>query len=385
MAYGVFQKYYSHQPEFEDSSNIAVVGTVSTSVYFLGAPFAAPLIKRYHRWQYHMVLVGTATCAISLLAASFVNSVAGLIVTQGAIYGLGFLVVYFPMLCMLNEWFIQRRAFAYAVVYAGGGVSGIGLPFLFEWLLEQYGFRTALRAFVVAQVVLLGPILPLLKGRLPASQRTTAQRVDLSFFKDPLFWVLAGSNLSQSLGYYVPSLYLPTFASDLGLSGSIGALFLAAHNLATVFGQLGCGYLVDRLNNIFILVITTGAVASVATFILWGFAQSLAPLMVFSLLYGFFAGAYCVFWPRFGSMVSDDPQTVYSLMAFGKGIGNIVIGPISESLLEKPFATTRYGRGKFGPLIIFLGGFMLLSSLGVVGWLSRRLPMSLLKRFSHIA
>ncbi|PLB46008.1 MFS general substrate transporter [Aspergillus steynii IBT 23096] len=367
MAYGVFQEHYSQQSEFADSSNIAVVGTVSTSIYFLGAPLATPFVKQFPHWRHHMVLLGSAICVLSLLAASFASSVAVLIATQGVLYGLGFLVIYFPLLSMLNEWFIQRRAFAYAVVYSGGGFSGIGLPFLSEWLLSRYGFRTTLRVFVVAQTVLLIPILPLCKGRLSTSHQIPTQRIDLAFVKHPLFWVLAASNLSQSFAYYIPSLYLPTFASSMGLSGSIGALVLAALNLATVLGQLGFGYLVDRLSNIFTLIVVTGVTSSVATFTLWGLTRSLAPLLVFSFVYGLFAGAYVVFWPRFGSMLADDPQPVFSWMAFGKGLGNILTAPIAESLLGESMGLS-YGLGKFAPLVIYLGALMFVSSLGGLGW-----------------
>ncbi|RSL98510.1 hypothetical protein CDV31_012577 [Fusarium ambrosium] len=374
MAFGVFQEHYARQPEFQDSPNIAVIGTVSSSIYFLGASFATPLVKRFQRWQRHMVLVGTATCILSLLGASFARSVNELIATQGVLYGTGFLLLYFPLLSMLNEWFVQRRGFAYAIVYAGGGFSGVGLPFLFEWLLGRWGHREALRIFVVIQVVLLVPILPLLRGRLPVSSRTTVQPVDLSFLKKPVFWVLAASNLSQSLAYYIPSLYLPTFASAMGLPGAMGALVLAAHNLATVVSQLGFGYLSDRVNDIFILVIITTLVSSVATLTLWGLAHSITPLILFTIVYGLFAGAYVVFWPRFGSMLSDDPQPIYSLMAFGKGIGNIVTAPVSESLLDKPLSSS-YGLGQFGSLIIYLGSLMFVSSLGGMAWLITRLVL----------
>ncbi|KAH7254752.1 major facilitator superfamily domain-containing protein [Fusarium solani] len=371
MAFGVFQEHYSRQPEFQDSPNIAAIGTISSSIYFLGAPFATRLVTRFQRWQYHMVLGGTTTCILALLGASFARSVNVLIATQGVLYGTGFLFLYSPLLSMLNEWFVQRRGFAYAVVYAGGGFSGVGLPFLFEWLLGRWGFRGALRIFVVIQLVLIVPILPLLRGRLPVSTRATYRPIDLSFLKNPVFWLLTVSNLSQSLAYYIPPLYLPTFAAAMGLPGPIGALVLAAHNLATVAGQLGFGYLSDRVNDIFLLVIITTLVSSVATFTLWGLAHSLTPLVLFTIIYGLFAGAYVVFWQRFGSMLSDDPQPVYSLMAFGKGVGNIVIAPISQSLLDKPLSSS-YGLGKFGSLIIYLGSLMFVSSIGGMAWLTKR-------------
>ncbi|KND90988.1 Monocarboxylate transporter 12 [Tolypocladium ophioglossoides CBS 100239] len=380
LAFGVFQEYYSRQPEFADNPNIAAIGTIATSIYFLGAPLAAPLVRRFQWWQQYIVAAGWAICAVSLLAASMVSSVSGLIATQGVLYGLGFLMLYFPVLSMLNEWFVQRRGLAYGVLCAGGGVSGAGLPFLLEWLLSTTGYRTTLRVIAIAQFVGLVPALLLLRPRLRPSSSGALRAVDLSFFRQPLFWFFALSNLFQGLGYYIPSLYLPTFASVLGLSGSMGTLILAFNNMACVIGQVAFGHLSDRYNNIHVLVFVSTFAAGLATLTIWGLVHSLAGLLAFSFIYGSFAGAYVVFWPKFGSLLSEDPQTIFSLMAFGKGIGNIVTGPISASLLKGPI-TSGYGLGKFEPLILFAGSFMILSSLEVV-WLPlkhfmRRFPLQI--------
>ncbi|KAF7548522.1 hypothetical protein G7046_g8650 [Stylonectria norvegica] len=372
VTFGVFQEYYSRQPEFENDPRIPIIGSVVTSMCFLGGPIATPLVKRYQRWQRHMIFGGFAIVIVSLVAASFAESVPGLIGTQGFLYGFGFLIMYFPVLSMLNEWFVQRRGFAYGVLYAGGGVSGVGFPFLFQVLLSSYGWRNTLRIVAVAEVALIGPILFLLKPRLPPSNEGALRMMDLSFFSQPLFYVFALSNIFQGFAFYVPSLYLPSFASALGLSGTMGALVLACHNSATVMGQVSFGYLSDRVNNVLILAFISSIVSSIAAFAIWGFARSLATLIVFSLVYGWFAGAFVVLWPKFGSILSEDPQPVYSIMGFGKGIGSIVTGPITAQLLTGS-VTSGYGLGKYQPLILYLGSFMLCSSLGILGWpLSKR-------------
>lgn len=371
LTFGVFQEYYSRQPAFEDNPNVSVIGAVATSVYFLGAPIASPLVGKYQRFQRHLVVVGSALCALSLLAASFVNSVPGLIATQGVMYGLGFAMLYTPVLRMLDEWFVRRRGLAYGLLYAGGGLSGAGLPFLLEALLSKYGFRTTLRAVAVAQLVLVAPILPLIKSRLPTSGNSAIRPVDWSFFSQPLFWCFALSNITQGLAYYIPSLFLPSFASDLGLAGTMGALVLAANNLASVMGQVSFGYLCDRINNVLILVFVSSFTSSVAAFSLWGLAHSLGALLAFSLIYGWFAGAFPVFWQKFGSTLSQDPQPILSLMAFGKGVGNIVTAPIAAGLMTQPLSSG-YGLGKFQALILFLGALMFCSSLCILGWPLKR-------------
>lgn len=366
LSFGVFQDYYSRQPQFQASQNITVIGTLSTSIYFLGAPLAMPLVKRFQRWQRQMVVVGSACCVLSLLAASFCDTVGGLIATQGVFYGFGFLILYFPLLCMLNEWFVQRRGLAYGVLYGGGGFIGVGLPFLLETLLSKYGHRTTLRAVAVTQFLTLVPVLPFIKPRLPPSTQAAVRQIDTGFFFEPLFYCFALSNLFQGFVYYIPSLYLPSFTSALGMSSVKGAMILGLYNLATVLGQVTFGWLSDRVQNVLILVFVSTTISSIVSFVVWGIAQSLEATLIFALAYGWFAGGYVVFWAKFGSSVSEDPQPAFSLMAFGRGIGNIATGPIAARLLEGP-VTSGYGLGKFQPLILFLGSSMLCSSLGVVG------------------
>ncbi|RMJ08469.1 hypothetical protein CDV36_011916 [Fusarium kuroshium] len=343
LAFGVFQDYYPRLPQFQDDPNIVVIGTR------------------------HFVVAGWAVCVLSLLAASFANSVPTLIATQGFLYGLGFTTLYFPVLSMLNEWFISRRGLAFGVLSAGAGLSGGVLPFLLELSLHKYGYKTTLRATAVAQFVLVAPILPLLKPRLPPSIQTQLPAMDFKFLSHPLFYCFALSNLIHGFSYYVPSLYLPSYASLLGYSWATRALILSANSLASIFGQIGFGFLSDRTHNIFILIFISAFTSALTAFFLWGYAKSLGLLLAFSIMYGWFAGAYVVFWPKFGSILSEDPQLVYSLMAFGKGIGNIVTGPITTHLLSRP-VTSGYGMGKYEPLILYLGISMLCSSLGILGW-----------------
>ncbi|RDW63423.1 hypothetical protein BP6252_10968 [Coleophoma cylindrospora] len=368
ISFGVFQEHYSNHPQFRGNPNIPVIGTAATSGVFLGAPFAAPLVSKYHAWRQHMVIAGSALCVVALLWASFARSVPELIASQGALYGIGVLVVYAPLVSMLNEWFVEKRGLAFGVVFAGGGVSGVGLPFLVEWLLARYGYHTALRGIAIAQTILLVPILPLIKGRLPASRRE--KTVNWDFLQNPQFWILTISNLLQGFAIYIPSIYLPTFATLAGLSPRIGALILAALNFASTLGQVGFGHLSDRFDNIFILVFITTFVSAVASFSIWGFAHSLAPLLAFAIIFGFFGGAYVVFWPKF-ALLSKDPLFLYGLMAFGKGIGNVVAGPITARLLAPP-VSSGYGLGTNKYVIIYTGTLLLASSAGIVGWPLRR-------------
>ena len=83
----------------------------------------------------------------SLLGASCARSTGELIATQGVLYALGGLVLYFPALSMVDEWFLARKSLAFGVIWAGTGAAGAVIPFLMQALLDRYGFRTALRVW----------------------------------------------------------------------------------------------------------------------------------------------------------------------------------------------------------------------------------------------
>jgi MFS family permease len=156
-----------------------------------------------------MVWGGWITCIGSLIAASFATKVWMLIVTQGVAYGIGFLVLYYALLSMLNEWFVRRRGLAYGVLFAAAGLSGTGLPFLVQLMLDKFGYAATLRGYSVAMLVLIGPTLPLCRGRYSFSKSKPNTKVDWTILKNPVFWAFSFSNLFQGLGFYLPGIYLP--------------------------------------------------------------------------------------------------------------------------------------------------------------------------------
>lgn len=148
-----------------------------------------------------------------------------------------------------------------------------------------------LRAWAVAVIVLCGPLLYYVKPRIPISQASSVRRFNLDFVASRKFLVLELGNILEGLGYFVPSIYLPTYARSLGLSSAATAATVALLNGAAVFGCVFIGILVDRYHvTTVILVSTIGAVVSVLVF--WGLATSLELLLLFSAAYSFFAGSY---------------------------------------------------------------------------------------------
>ncbi|KAI9151428.1 major facilitator superfamily domain-containing protein [Paramyrothecium foliicola] len=276
-------------------------------------------------------MVGWPICIMGLALGSFASTLEVLILTQGVAYGLGFLLFYYPILNMVNEYWIARRGMA-------SGVSGSIMPFVLQALLAKYGHRTTLRAVAVGLALVTGPPIPLLKGRLPPPERGSAPKTNWAFIRSPLFWMYSVSNLLQGLGYFFPSLHLPSYAVALNLGTKNGALLLAIMSVSQVGGQFVFGLLSDRKAPLDALACISTIVAAIACLAMWKVAESFAVLIAFPIIYGFFGAGFTAIWARMSTTITDDVTTVpivFSLFNFGKGIRNVLAGPLGGLLILK--------------------------------------------------
>lgn len=150
---------------------------------------------------------------------------------------------------------------------------------------------------------------------------------------------------------------------------------LALLSISQVLGQLSFGYLSDHRLNLNLLIIISTLVSAIASLALWGSARSLAVLILFSFVYGSSGSGYVAMWARAGSAVSNEPTAAlatFSLFCFAKGVGNVVAGPISASLIRPMTEVESYGLMKYKAIILFTGACMLGSTVSVVAWYLRQ-------------
>jgi hypothetical protein len=70
-------------------------------------------------------------------------------------------------------------------------------------------------------------------------------------------------------------------------------------------------------------------------------------------------------WARMVTAISEEPsasQAMFGLFCSGKGIGNILAGPIGAGLLRSPNDAGGYGHGMYKAVVIFTGVSLLLSA-----------------------
>ena len=226
LSYGVFQAYYSsHEPFSKDPSLLSLVGTVSTGLTYMSGSFMFPLMDRYPRARKPTLWIGYVVLVAAYLSASFATTAWQLVLTQGILSGTGVALLYTPTFIWLGEWFVLKRGFAGGIMFAGTGAAGLIAPLVIERLLDTYGHRTTLMALAIFHGLALGnspslsfrsfslkcigPLLPFLNGRLPATRTAEYRPLDTRHLKTVLFGVVCLTNFVQALSYFIPLIYLP--------------------------------------------------------------------------------------------------------------------------------------------------------------------------------
>lgn len=179
--YGSFQEYHQHNPSspFHQTS-LTATSSIGTSL-LAGQHFVTLLTFGLYSMFPSLIKLFTYICvagaALSLLIASFANSVALLIVFQGLLLGMFGGNIFTTVILWLPDWWDQRRGFATALIFAGSGIGGILWPIIFTQLLERVGFRWTLRTWALLQLVVSGGATLCLKpGRQPRTRVVGAFR-----------------------------------------------------------------------------------------------------------------------------------------------------------------------------------------------------------------
>lgn len=295
-----------------------------------------------------------------------------------------------PSLIILNTWFVRRRGLFFGLLCGVLDLFGVAWGFLASAMLNKYGLRTTCLTMAAIAFVIPGLCLFFIHERptdmsavdIQSHQNASsavqpdvasALRRSCRYYKRPTFYLFLTANLLQAFAFYLPFIYLPSYTTLLGYSTSKGAVVLALANIAQIFGEITFGKLSDKVS-VHILAAISAAVACASTFILWSLADSLAYVIAFAFLFGSFASGFIALWPRMGTMFAErDANMIYSFLSCGRGVGVIVSGPTSSSLLKVSSAHSNdvSAHGKFDALILFVGSCMAASAVvSCIGWLS---------------
>lgn len=122
--------------------------------------------------------------------------------------------------------------------FAGTGIGGTVVPFIIAPLLDHFSYKAAVISLGIGYGLFGAVALYFVRPRVPVARNLRqaaglprhSRKIDLVFLKRNTFWAFICANLFLSLGTFIPTIYLPSYAADLGLSKTFGTLLVSMMN-----------------------------------------------------------------------------------------------------------------------------------------------------------
>jgi MFS family permease len=224
----------------------------------------------------------------------------------------------------VSTWFDQRRGLALALMLAGVGTGSMIFPPIAQALIAGYGWRAAYIVLGALVLVLGIPLTALFVRERPGDsidRRTILDGMTVAQgLRSRAFWILIATLFVSSVSMNGAITHLSALLTDRGVTAAHAALAASMLGLASFFGRLLTGFLLDRFfgprvgfclcaiasGGILLLARAGSSMPGIAAAMLIGLGvgaeASLTPYLLtryfglrgFSTLYGFTWTAYAV-------------------------------------------------------------------------------------------
>lgn len=324
------------------------------SVGFASAALYAPLLGHWlDKYGPGIVLpFGTAITSAGFMLTTVSTEVWHFVVSLGAlVVGASTLFAYNAHFVFIPNWFEARRGLALGLCAAGTGVISIlALP-LFQETIDGAGWRASCYYFAAVLMLVVFPLTALLQRRQPsdlglqpdgmptervcgATSGPRLRVVDeawasiewtlLRALATLRFWLVALAAGSALFVWYGIVVHQTRYLLDLGFDSSLAAFALGAVPMCGVVGQIGFGWLSDRIGREWVWTISVGGfVVTCALLLALEHHPSVFLIFVMVAAQGFFGFALVTVY---GSVPADIFQgrhygVIYGSIAIAGNIG----------------------------------------------------------------
>lgn len=202
-------------------------------------------------------------------------------------------------------------------MFAGTGLGGTIFPFVTSSLLARFGYKATMISIGLAFALLNSIALFFVKRRIPVTSRSKAKsegrkharpKTDWSFWRHRSIWIGTAIILSTSMGNFLPSLWIPSYAEAIHAKRPNGTALVAIMNAASVPGNTITGYLSDRLPTRIVVTLSC-TTAAIACLVLWGMGTSEGLLVGFSVVWGLTALSFVGTWSKMITIISSKSES----------------------------------------------------------------------------
>jgi MFS family permease len=301
--------------------------------------------------------------------------IAGILMAGGALAGLGsvstlgmFYFFYFfnalgyvcggplPNQVLLTRWFDKSRGKAMGIAYLGIGLGGAAVPWISHFLVQHFGWQTALRMLGLLVIAMALPLALVLKEP-PGVRRPTPRagnQPSINPFKTVPFYLLAIGSMCSIAAVSGTQQNLKLFLTfDLHYAQGQATRLLSLVLAASIAGRLLMGWLADRIAKKYVMLLIYLVVAAAIPFLFVSHSPGL--LYVFAILFGIGLGGDYMVIPL---MTAE----IFNVQLLGRLMGVILTADgIAEAVAPWVVGRMRDVTGAYS------GGFLVLIGLALLG------------------
>ena len=273
-----------------------------------------------------------------------------------------------PLLSLIPRWFSGRRTVMAGVISAGGGVGGLFMPLVANWLIDSYSWQRAYLIMGIGYLIVALTAVQFLR-RSPAYiadtlpiKSTVRENTNPDpqptyplnkVFQSRNFWLMVVMCASFGFIANVINLHTSPHATDIGISSTQAAGLLSIMNGISIIGAIGLGAFGDKFGNRKMLAFTFILEGAVLIWMI--FIKDLWMLNAVMVIYGL----------AFGSGLAQTSPLVAKL--FGTRSLGLILGVITFA------QTVGSGLGVYVPGFIYdfnhdyFWAYLICGILGAVG------------------
>ncbi|HXT79188.1 MAG TPA: MFS transporter [Acetobacteraceae bacterium] len=260
--------------------------------------------------------------------------------TYGLAVGVGASCAYIPTLALIGGWFVRQRQAALGVAAAGTGVGTLAVPPLAAALIEHYGWRVTDVILGLGCFLLLAGCAAMVRPS-PLTGGAEGRKLR-QVIGSPSFLMLYACWALGTTALFVPFVYLPAFARELGASQVAASALLSLLGGMGLIGRLGTGTLGNRIGMVRLFracVLIMGA-----SNLLWLTLPTYGGLILFVVVLGLAYGARIALMP--GVLIEffglQNLGVILGAFFTGSGIASI-LGPMLAGVIVDRTGSYHWG------------------------------------------
>lgn len=277
------------------------------SVFWLAAP-----LTMLGGYVLARIRAGWVCCIGVVLSSACMGAVGltdSLVVMYGlrTLMGLGKIMMMAGVSAQASAWFRRRFGLASATCFAGWHFGGLTLAPLAQWMIDQWGWRTACFALAVMIIVIALPPMLLwgsrrapddlgaegLGGEAAVSRFEKADVKMSEVLRQPRFWLLIGITLFGGFAYGAPLTHEVALLQSAGIAPSTAAFALSLTAGAALVGAMVIGWLSDHVGFRLVMGLTLALMfTGVGGFLLILLGTSLPVLFPAAIAFGLSVGGF---------------------------------------------------------------------------------------------